>query len=132
MPSASGKSRTFGLPEAIGMPTLGGQSGGRRDLHQWMAKPENEIEIYNTLGDLPPRLSVLKQLNKEGKLFAGDKLLAQAKTAEPLFKQGTPGWYPEFSSAVARRHQPARRRGRYRCRKAVAQMADRAEKAKNR
>ncbi|SKA17605.1 ABC transporter substrate-binding protein [Consotaella salsifontis] len=101
MPSATGKSRTFGLPEAIGIPTSADNQEAAAKFIEWVAKPENEIEIYNSLGDLPPRLSVLKQLDDEGKLFAGDKLLAQAKTVEPLFKQGTPGWYPEFSSAVA-------------------------------
>jgi multiple sugar transport system substrate-binding protein len=27
-------------------------------------------------------------------------LVAQSKTVEPLFAQGTPSWYPQFSSAV--------------------------------
>ncbi|MCB8836354.1 sugar ABC transporter substrate-binding protein [Aurantimonas sp. VKM B-3413] len=131
MPSTSGKSRTFGLPEAIGVPTSADNHEAAVTFIEWMAKPENEIEIYNTLGDLPPRLSVLEQLNNEGKLFAGDKLLAQAKTVEPLFKQGTPGWYPEFSSAVASAiNQVAK--GQISVDEAVAQMADRAEAAKNR
>ncbi|NDW06442.1 ABC transporter substrate-binding protein [Jiella pacifica] len=131
MPSTSGKSRTFGLPEAIGVPTSADNHEAAVTFIEWMAKPENEIEIYNTLGDLPPRLSVLEQLNEEGKLFAGDKLLAQAKTVEPLFKQGTPGWYPEFSSAVASAiNQVAKEQ--ISVDEAVAQMADRAEAAKNR
>ena len=131
MPSTSGKSRTFGLPEAIGVPTSADNHEAAVTFIEWMAKPENEIEIYNTLGDLPPRLSVLKQLNDEGKLFAGDKLLAQAQTVEPLFKQGTPGWYPEFSSAVASAiNQVAK--GQISVGDAVAQMAERAEAAKNR
>ncbi|MEX6507561.1 extracellular solute-binding protein [Jiella sp. M17.18] len=131
MPSSTGKSRTFGLPEAIGVPTSADNHDAAVTFIEWMAKPENEIEIYNTLGDLPPRLSVLKTLNDEGKLFAGDKLLAQAKTVEPLFKQGTPGWYPEFSSAVSSTiNQLAK--GQMTVDQAVAQIADRAESAKNR
>ena len=44
---------------------------------------------------------MLDQLNKQGKLKEGDVLIEQAKVTEPLFAQGTPGWYPEFSGAVA-------------------------------
>jgi len=40
------------------------------------------------------------ELNQQGKLISGDVLIAQAKTVEPLFAQGTPTWYPQFSSAV--------------------------------
>lgn len=33
-------------------------------------------------------------------MTSGDALVAQSKTVEPLFQQGTPPWYPQFSSAV--------------------------------
>jgi len=44
--------------------------------------------------------SALADLAASGKLLSGDALVAQAKTVEPLFAQGTPTWYPQFSSAV--------------------------------
>jgi multiple sugar transport system substrate-binding protein len=128
MPSTTGKSRTFGLPEAVGVPTLADNQEAAVKFINWIADPANEIEIYNSLGNLPPRLSVLKKLNDEGKLFAGDALLAQAKTTEPLFKQGTPGWYPEFSSAAASSiNQVAK--GQLSVDAAVKQIADRAKQA---
>ncbi|HET7413079.1 MAG TPA: sugar ABC transporter substrate-binding protein [Pararhizobium sp.] len=131
MPSATGKSRTFGLPEAIGIPASAENHDLALKFIKWMARPENEVEIYDSLGDLPPRLSVLEKLNANGKLFAGDKLLAQAKTVEPLFKQGTPGWYPEFSSAVSSTiNQVAK--GQMSVDDGVARIAQRAEAAMNR
>ncbi|WP_102957714.1 ABC transporter substrate-binding protein [Mangrovicella endophytica] len=131
MPSTTGKSRTFGLPEAVGIPAPAENHEAAAKFIEWIAKPENEIAIYNSLGDLPPRVSVLEQLNKEGKLFAGDALLAQAKTVEPLFKQGTPAWYPEFSSAVASTiNQVAK--GQLSVDDAVAQLAERAKEAQSR
>ncbi|WP_370675086.1 extracellular solute-binding protein [Pleomorphomonas sp. PLEO] len=101
MPSATGKSRTFGLPEAVGIPTGATNAKAAEAFIAWLTSPENEIAAYETLGNLPPRLSVLKQLNEQGKLKQGDVLLAQAAVVEPLIAQGTPGWYPQFSTAVA-------------------------------
>jgi len=51
-------------------------------------------------GFLPTRTSALSELNSEGKLNSGDALIAQSKTVEALFPQGTPPWYPQFSSGV--------------------------------
>jgi len=101
MPSVTGKSRTFGLPGALGIPTSAENKDAAIAFINWMLEPETAIADYTLLGNLPTRLSVLKQLNDDGKLKEGDVLLEQAGLVEPLFAQGTPGWYPEFSSAVA-------------------------------
>ncbi len=101
MPSVTGKSRTFGLPGALGIPTSAENKDAAVAFINWMLEPETAIADYTLLGNLPTRLSVLKQLNDDGKLKEGDVLLEQAGLVEPLFAQGTPGWYPEFSSAVA-------------------------------
>lgn len=101
MPSTTGKSRTFGLPEAVGIPTGAANAKVAQAFIAWLAEPQNEIAAYEALGNLPPRMSVLKTLNSQGKLKEGDVLLAQAAVVEPLIAQGTPGWYPQFSTAVA-------------------------------
>lgn len=131
VPSSVGKSRTFGLPEAVGIPSIANNKEAAATFINWIAKPENEIEIYNSLGNLPPRLSVLESLNKEGKLFAGDVLIAQSKTTVPLFRQGTPGWYPQFSSGVSSTINAAAK-GQYNAEQAVAEIASQVEKAKRR
>ncbi|MFS8114262.1 extracellular solute-binding protein [Rhizobium jaguaris] len=101
MPSTTGSTRTIGLPEAIGIPTTAGNAKAAAAFVNFMLEPETEIAAYKALGNMPPRLSVLKELEGQGALKDGDVLLKQAATVEPVFAQGTPGWYPEFSSAVA-------------------------------
>jgi len=66
---------------------------------KWFTSKEFQIENYAN-GVLPTRTSALADLNAAGKLQSGDALVAQSKTVEPLFAQGTPTWYPQFSSAV--------------------------------
>ena len=101
MPSSIGKARTLGLPEAVGIPVKAANPKAAAAFISWLLKPENEIVLYDQLGDMPARLSVLKQLNDSGKLKDGNVLLAQAALVEPLFAQGAPSWYPDFSTAVA-------------------------------
>ncbi|MDX7950803.1 sugar ABC transporter substrate-binding protein [Lichenihabitans sp. Uapishka_5] len=101
MPNVSGKTRTFGLPGAAGIPAASQHKEAAAVFVKWMVAPESQIESYTALGNLPTRTSVLQTLDQDGKLASGKVLLEQAATVEPLFKQGTPGWYPQFSSAVA-------------------------------
>lgn len=101
MPTVSGKTRTFGLPEAVGIPAASTHKKAAEVFIHWFVAPENQMESYTALGNLPTRTSVLKSLDDSGKLASGKALLAQAAVVEPLFKQGTPGWYPQFSSAVS-------------------------------
>lgn len=101
MPTVSGKTRTFGLPEAVGIPAASTHKKAAETFIRWFVAPENQMESYTALGNLPTRTSVLKSLNDSGKLASGQALLAQAAVVEPLFKQGTPAWYPQFSSAVS-------------------------------
>lgn len=101
MPSTIGKARTIGLPEAVGIPTGATNKEGALAFINWLLEPATQIAAYETLGNLPPRLSVLEQLNADGKLVEGDIILAQAALVEPLFAQGAPAWYPDFSSSVS-------------------------------
>lgn len=101
MISTTGKPRSFGLPEAIGIPSNAKNPGAAAVFINWVQSAETQIGAFQSLGNLPPRLSVLKTLNDAGELKDGDILLKQAAFAEPLFAQGTPGWYPELSAAVA-------------------------------
>ena len=128
MPSVTGTSRTFGLPGALGIPTSAENKDAAVAFINWMLEPETAIADYTLLGNLPTRLSVLKQLNDAGKLKEGDVLLEQAKLSEPLFAQGTPGWYPQFSGAVASALNQAAK-GQISVADAVKQIADEAKAA---
>lgn len=128
MPSATGKSRTFGLPEAVGIPTGAANAKAAQDFITWMTMPQNQIAAYEALGNLPPRMSVLRALNEQGKLKQGDVLLEQAAVVEPLIAQGTPGWYPQFSTAVASAINQAAK-GQLSVDDAIAAIAKAAEEA---
>lgn len=101
MPGLDGKSRTFGLPGAVGIPAASAHKGAAGAFVNWLLKPENQAECYTALGNLPTRTSVLDSLDAAGKLAGGKVLIQQAALVEPLFSQGTPAWYPQFSSAAA-------------------------------
>ncbi|MEO5613597.1 MAG: extracellular solute-binding protein [Cypionkella sp.] len=128
MPNVNGKSRTFGLPGALGIPMNAENKEQAAGFIQWMLDPATMEANYRLLGNLPTRLSVLKTLNEAGNLKQGDVLIAQAEVVEPLFAQGTPGWYPEFSGAVATALNAAAK-GQLTVDQAVAQIADAAATA---
>ena len=99
VPTASGTTRSYGLPEALGIPRVSQNRDAALTFVKWFTTKNFQIENYKN-GVLPTRTSALMELNQQGKLISGDVLIAQAKTVEPLFAQGTPTWYPQFSSAV--------------------------------
>ena len=101
MISTTGKARTIGLPEAVGIPTGAENKEGAVAFINWLLEPEIQIAAYETLGTLPARLSVLEKLNADGKLVEGDIILKQAALVEPMFAQGAPAWYPDFSTSVS-------------------------------
>ncbi|MDE1994467.1 MAG: sugar ABC transporter substrate-binding protein [Rhizobiaceae bacterium] len=99
VPTESGTTRSFGLPEALGIPNVSTHKEAALAFVKWFTSKEFQKQnIVN--GALPTRTSALAELNSEGKLNSGDALVAQSKTVEPLFQQGTPPWYPQFSSGV--------------------------------
>ncbi|MBD1552227.1 extracellular solute-binding protein [Pseudomonas typographi] len=128
MLTTTGTARTIGLPEAVGIPASAKNKGGAKAFINWFVKPQNQIDSYQTLGNLPTRTSVLKQLNSEGKLKSGDVILQQATLVDPLFKQGTPVWYPQFTSAVSSALNQAAK-GELTVAQAVAQIAEQAQSA---
>jgi multiple sugar transport system substrate-binding protein len=100
IPTVSGKTRSFGLPEALGIPKVSPNQDAAIAFVKWMTSKKFQITNYTSNGVLPTRTSALSDLNGGGKLLSGDALVAQSQAVEPLFAQGTPTWYPQFSSAV--------------------------------
>ncbi|NLS08089.1 sugar ABC transporter substrate-binding protein [Rhizobium sp. P32RR-XVIII] len=97
--TASGQTRTFGLPEALAIPKVSQNKEAAIAFVKWFTSKEFQKKNFVN-GFLPTRTSALSELNAAGGLHSGDTLVAQSKTVEPLFPQGTPPWYPQFSSAV--------------------------------
>ena len=78
---------------------------------------------------LPTRTSALSDLNEAGQLQSGDVLVEESKYVEALFPQGTPTWYPEFSTAVNTAINSAAK-GQMTVDEAVASIAAAVEQAK--
>ncbi len=99
VPTASGETRSFGLPEALGIPKVSRNQEAAIAFVKWFTSRDFQKKNIEN-GFLPTRTSALAELNSEGKLNSGDALVSQSKTVEALFPQGTPPWYPQFSSGV--------------------------------
>ncbi|MEF2071630.1 ABC transporter substrate-binding protein [Consotaella aegiceratis] len=99
VPTESGTTRSFGLPEGLGIPKVSENKEAAVAFIKWFTSKDFQIENYGN-GVLPTRTSALSELNSGGDLMSGDVLVEESKVVEPLFPQGTPTWYPQFSSAV--------------------------------
>lgn len=97
--TASGTTRSYGLLEGLSIPTFSEHKDAALAFVKWYTSPATQAWLYAN-GTLPTRTSVLASLNAEGKLLSGDVLVEESKYVEALFAQGTPTWYPQFSSAV--------------------------------
>ena len=94
---------TFGLPEGLGIPKLSTHKGAAAEfINWWMQKPQLLLS-YNdpNMGNPPPQLNVLNQLAASHKIIGGKEILNILPTVHPLFAQGTPVWYPQFSNDAA-------------------------------
>ena len=127
MPTVSGVTRSYGLPEALGVPKVSQNQEAAVAFIKWFTSKKFQIENYQN-GVLPTRTSALSDLNGSGKLHSGAALVAQSKVVEPLFAQGTPTWYPQFSSAVNTAIN-AVAKGQISVDKAMQDIADATQKA---
>ena len=92
---------SIGLPEGLGIMATSEHQDAALAFIQWWMRPENMIAIQAKLGLMPTRASILDQEIKSNQIPGGQVLLDQAKLLKPLFPQGTPAWYSQFSVASA-------------------------------
>ncbi len=97
--TVSGKTRSFGLLEGLGIPKASTKAGPAKEFIKWMTSEKFQVHNYDN-GVLPTRTSALAEVEKSGKLISGAALVEQAPTVEALFPAGAPTWYPQFSLAV--------------------------------
>ena len=124
----SGQTRSYGLLEALAVPRASQNQGAAIEFVKWFTSKAWQVENYGT-GVLPTRTSALAELNEAGKLQSGDVLVEESKYVEALFPQGTPTWYPEFSTAVNTNLNSAAK-GEITVDQAVANIAAAVEQAK--
>jgi multiple sugar transport system substrate-binding protein len=98
VPGLKGPEASFGLPEGLSIPVTGKHKAAAAAFIEWWQKPANAIAIYKKEGNLPCGSSVIKQLADSGRLSGGKVLSQELKLVKPLFPQGAPLWYSQFSS----------------------------------
>lgn len=128
IPTATGETRSYGLPEALGIPVTSEHKEAALAFAKWMTSQQVSMNNYVATAMLPTRTSTLEALTRDGKLMSGDVLIKQVPTAGALFPQGTPVWYPQFSSAVNNAINQAAK-GQISVQDAVRQIADETAKA---
>lgn len=124
----SGQTRSFGLLEALAVPKASQNQEAAIEFVKWFTSKQFQVENYGN-GVLPTRTSALSELNEAGQLQSGDVLVEESKYVEALFPQGTPTWYPEFSTAVNTAINSAAK-GQMTVDEAVASIAAAVEQAK--
>jgi len=108
-PGVTGTGPNMSNPDGIGIPKQAKYPAAAAKFIQWFTEGANQADFAGASGAdkvmpgyfLPSRLSGLSVLTAKGKLIGGAQLASLLKSsAQPVFPEGAPTWYPEFSRAV--------------------------------
>ncbi len=97
LPGIDGPGASFGLPEGVGIPVTAEHKDAARAFIEWLVQPETQTKLYR-IGFLPCGKAAFDQLAKSGELDGGEIVAEQLAQVKPLFAQGAPPWYSQFSS----------------------------------
>ncbi len=97
-PGMTGPGGTIGSPEGLGIMTTSQHKAAAAAFINWWMQPETLKKLQSTLGLLPCRASVIADLVSTKTLVGGDILSTQLQALKPLFPNGSPTWYNEFST----------------------------------
>lgn|GEM_PF-86357 len=101
VPGDGTRHTTTAMPEGIMIPARAEHKEAAVELLKWLASSEVMKETFKTQGGIfPTRNSVIRELFESGDLPHGDVYAQQLEDVEPIFPQGQPSWYAEFSEAV--------------------------------
>jgi multiple sugar transport system substrate-binding protein len=94
---------------------------------KWWEQPQTVLALQKSIGLLPCSTSAVKTLVDGGKLVGGDTINQELQHVAPLFPQGAPPWYGDFSTKAASLINAAAR-GDMSVQDALSQLADEATK----
>lgn len=109
-PGVDGVGPNVSNPDGIGIPVTAKYPEAAAKFIEWFTSQKAQYGFAGGEGPdnvypgyfLPSRLSAIQQLTQQGKLAGGDILTSILKdSARPVFPQGAPAWYAEFSRAVS-------------------------------
>ena len=107
-PGVSGTAANVSNPDGIGILKTAKYPKAAAKFIEWFTSAQNQADFAGVNGPskvmpgyfLPSRLSGLSKLTASGDLVGGGELTTLLKTSKPVFPDGAPTWYPQFSSAV--------------------------------
>jgi ABC-type glycerol-3-phosphate transport system substrate-binding protein len=108
-PGATGPGPNMSNPDGIGIPRQAKYPAAAAKFIDWFTSAQNQADFAGANGAdkvmpgyfLPSRLAGMTELTTKGKLIGGQQLADLLKnSAKPVFPEGAPSWYPEFSKSV--------------------------------
>jgi len=125
VPGVDGPGPTFGLPEGLGIMSTSTHQDAALAFLNWWEQPETVLALQKSIGLLPCSTAAVQTLVDSGKLVGGDVINEELQHVAPLFPQGAPPWYGDFSSKAASLINAAAR-GDMSVQEALNQLADEA------
>jgi multiple sugar transport system substrate-binding protein len=102
IPGLTKVSPNFSLTDGIGISAFAKEPGAAGEFLKWYVRPQTQLALYESpLALAPVRVSVFNLLVDDGTIQGGPVLKESAASAVPLFPQGTPVWYTQFSLNMA-------------------------------
>lgn len=92
--------KTMALPEALGVTATSENKEAAKKFVEWYTSADMQKELNETLGSLPTRSSVLKELVADGTIANAGAMLEEAELIASPFPNGVPAYYAEMSSAM--------------------------------
>jgi len=108
-PGVSGVGPNLGNPDGVGIPRTAKYPQAAAKFIEWFTSAAKQADFAGANGPdkvqqnyaIPSRLSAVQELTTKGKLIGGTELADMLQnSAKPVFPEGAPVWYPEFSRAV--------------------------------
>lgn len=103
-PGSSGvRTGTFALTKGLGIPKQSTRKDAAAMFINWWMQTPQLLVMYGAPndGDYPPEAYARNVLIAQHKIFDASVIRQIDPTVKPLFPQGTPPWYPQFSTAVS-------------------------------
>ena len=88
------------LPEALGVTSTSENKEAAQKFVEWYTSADMQKELNETLGSLPTRSSVLKELVDDGTIANAGAMLEASELIASPFPNGVPAYYAEMSSAM--------------------------------
>jgi len=108
-PGSSGPGPNLGVPDGFGVPVTAHNPTAAAKFIQWFDSPKNQAKwagaegksgVYAGFAPAPASLSATQILAASGKDPEASFMVKLDKSTQPVFPNGAPSWYPNFSQAV--------------------------------